>query len=141
MEELKFISIEIKLEQETALAILLHEDGTINRKGNGTDKIDQPLAIGMTNTLAIFKNLNPFLNNEFENYLNRVYDDPEKKGRTCSIEIKISTKDRTTGTKFIYGIESMFPPKEIGDFIEGAIELTNPWYDQAIKTKTATSSD
>ena len=71
----------------------------------------------------------------FEN-INRVFEDPERKGKACSLEIIVSMKDQTTGAKFIYGTETMGPPKEIRDFIEKAIELTNDWYEQASRNNT-----
>jgi hypothetical protein len=61
------------------------------------------------------------------------------KGKSCSVEIVLSNGTETTGTKFLYGSESMGPPPPVGKFVLKAIKLTDPWYNQnqkAIKKNT-----
>ena len=126
--ELTNITIELQIEEDTSLVIFLHKDGTINRKGDGTTKIDKNFFMGLTETIPIIEKLNRLIDEEFEQYLNNVYDLPDKKGKTCSIEIILANEKETKGVKFFYGSDSYGPPKPIGDFVIKAIELTDPWY-------------
>lgn len=130
MTELIYVTIELKIESDTSLIILLHRDGTINRQGDGSTNIEKNFFIGLTETIPILEELNTLINEDFEQYLNKIYDAPEKSGRICSIEIILANKNETKGTKFSYGSESMGPPKVIGDFVIKAIELTNSWYNK-----------
>jgi hypothetical protein len=77
------------LRSETVLVILIHVDGTINRKGDGSQNPDFPFTLGMGDTSEMFEKLNPLISNDFESYLNGVFDDPEKKGKGCSLEMHL----------------------------------------------------
>jgi hypothetical protein len=133
MTKLDYLSIEIKVQTETVLVILIHSDGTINRKGDGSQNPDLPFAIGMGDTREIFEKLNPLVSNDFENHMNGVFDDPGKKGKECSLEIRLGMDSKSTGSRFIYGADSMGPPKSVSDFVVKALELTEGWYNRAGK--------
>ncbi len=128
MIKLDYLSIEIKVQEETVLVILIHHDGTINRKGDGSENLDLPYAMGMGDSKEIFEKLNPLITSEFEDSLGKVFDIPEKKGKTCSLEIMLGTDSKATGCRFMYGLDSMGPPKSVSDFVVKSIELTNAWY-------------
>jgi hypothetical protein len=131
MKTLEFLSIEIKVQDETVLVILIHSDGTINRKGDGSENPDLPFAMGMGDTKGIFKELVPLITNDFESCFNKVFDDPDRKGKICTLEIKLGDESNITGCKFIYGLDSIGPPIFLNDFVIKSIELTNSWYQRA----------
>jgi hypothetical protein len=133
MKKLEYVSIEIKIEDQTVLVILIHSDGTINRKGYGTEKRDTPFAIGMGNTAEIFDKLNPLISKDFMSFLNGIFDDPNKKGKIVSLEINLMIDSKATGCKFTYGADSSGPPQPIKIFVEKSIALTNTWYAKATK--------
>lgn len=133
MAPLDHLLIEMKIAGKQSLLILLHKDGTINRMGNGTAHVDKNFFIGVTDTVDILQELTSSITPDFENALNKVFDLPEKKGATCSLEIVMADGKETKGIKFIYGTKSVGPPQEIKDFVLKAVALTDPWYLQQQK--------
>lgn len=133
MEPLDHLLVDLKIAEQQSLVILLHKDGTINRTGNGTARIDKTLYIGITDTWSILQELAHLITSDFEGALNKVFDLPDKKGATCSLEIVLATGSETRGIKFVYGSKSVGPPREIKDFVMKAITLTDPWYQQQKK--------
>jgi hypothetical protein len=131
MKKLDFVSIEINEEGEPKLQIMIHRDGTINRKGSGTNKPVGPFVIGMGNTAELFAKLNALITPDFESFLNGVYDEPDKKGKVVCLEINLMIDATAAGCKFMYGIDSSGPPQPIRIFVEKSIALTNSWYVQA----------
>jgi hypothetical protein len=93
-------------------------------------EIDNNFFIGMTNTAPILEQLRKLINKEFEEFLDMVYDIPEKLGKNCLVEIVLSSGNATKGTRFLYGADSMGPPRPIVDFVLKAKELTDPWFIQ-----------
>ena len=131
MIELEYLTIELKAQSETVLAIFIYNDGTINRIGDGSLNPNCSLVIGMGNTKEMFEKLNPLISEDFQSYFGRVFNDPQKKGKECSLEIQIGTDSKITGSRFTYGADSMGPPKSVTDFVEKALEVTDAWYNRA----------
>jgi hypothetical protein len=127
----------MKIAGKQSLLILLHKDGTINRMGNGTAHIGKDLFIGITDTAGMLQELAGSITPDFEGALNKVFDLPEKKGATCSLEIVMGDGKETKGIKFIYGTRSVGPPREIKDFVLRTVTLTDPWYLQQPKAVPA----
>lgn len=125
-------TIELSIEDEPSLMILLHKDGTINLQGRGTEEIDNNFFIGMQKE-GLFAKLTQSITPDFESLLNNIYDDPDKKGKTCILEITLSDGKETTGVRYIYGSESVGPPVSITNYVKKAIELTDPWYNKHAK--------
>ena len=121
------VTISLEIEQVASLNILLARDGTINRKGDGTYNIDKNFFIGITDT-NIFQNLMKYVTEDFRTLLGKVYDIPDKEGKSCSIEIVLGGENEGNGMRFNYGSDSMGSPRPVADFIEAAIKLTDPWF-------------
>ena len=119
--------IELKIEDDISLMILLHRDGTINRKGDGSHKIDHNFFMGQHQNNG-FKELIDTIDSDFENFLDKVFDIPDKKGKLCSLEITLSDSKKTTGARFLYGSESLGPPPPVTAYVKQALKLTDPWY-------------
>jgi hypothetical protein len=135
MEEYKMVTISLEIEEEASLNILLASDGTINRKGDGTYKIDGNFFMGITDT-GIFQCLKKYITDDFKSSLGKVYDLPGKEGKSCTLEIVLAGDKEGNGMKFIYGADSMGPPGPVADFVEAAIQLTDAWfYEQQSKVK------
>ena len=130
---MNFLTIQLNIEGESSLMILLHSDGTINRIGNGTMEIDKNFYIGMTDTAPILDQLSKLMDDDFKQYINHVYDLPEKSGKNCFVEIVMGIDSQTQGMKFMYGSESMGPPRPVSSFVMKAVELTDPWFKQQQK--------
>jgi hypothetical protein len=138
MDEYVMTTITLKVGDDTSLAILLHNDGTINRNGDGTINIDKTLFMGITNK-AIFNELMKYVTEDFKKFLGKIYDVPDKQGKICSIEIVIAKANEGNEMKFIYGSDSAGPPKPVADFVEAAISITDPWfYEQQKKLASRT---
>ena len=125
-------TIQLNIEDELALMILLHKDGTINRKGRGTEKIDNNFYMGIQKDSLLLE-LNKLITSDFQSLLNRVYDYPDKKGKICMLEITLSEGKETKGVRYTYGSESMGPPIPIANYVNKAIELTDPWFNEQMK--------
>jgi hypothetical protein len=134
--DLNYVTVEMKINNDSALVILLHKDGTINRSGNGSAAVVKNFFIGITDTAKIMEELSKLVDADFEQHLNMVYDDPAKTGKTCSVEIVLDDEKGVKGTRFSYGSESMGPPREIANFVLKAIDLTDPWYLPQLKKIT-----
>lgn len=127
MSDYNFVTIELNIDKDNSLMILLHKDGTINRKGDGSYRIQKTIYMGMVDK-PIFDELMSTITDDFKRYLGKVYDLPDKKGKTCSVEITLGSDNGGTGMKFIYGSKSIGPPDVVATFVEEAIHLTNPWF-------------
>ncbi|MDO5981513.1 hypothetical protein [Flavivirga spongiicola] len=125
-------TIELNIEGEPSLMILLHEDGTMNRKGRGTEEIDNNFYIGIQKD-SLLSELTKSMTPDFQSLLNRVYDYPDKKGKICTLEITLSDGKETKGVRYNYGSESMGPPIPIANYVNKAIELTDPWFNEQTK--------
>jgi hypothetical protein len=125
-------TIELNIEDEPSLMILLHKDGTINRKGRGTEEIDKNFYMGIQKD-SLLTELSKLITPEFQSLLNKVNDYPDKNGKICMLEITLSNGKETKGVRYTYGSESMGPPIPIANYVNKAIELTDPWYNKQVK--------
>ena len=131
MTDITFISLEIKIEKEQLVTVLMHEDGTINRRGDATGRKDMPFAMGLANTKLIFEQLEPAISSCSE-YFNQSFDDTDKKGKVITLELNFTKKAQRSGFIFTYGSDSMSPPRPVADLVSKILELTTDFYSQAI---------
>lgn len=131
--------VTLKINQDTALFILLAEDGTVNRMGDGSlAKEDRDMFIGI-NREPLF---NRFIARVTPEMLKQkgAYQVPNHKGAECELILLLGYRgsEKVAGFKFLYGSESQGPPPEIADLVRYALELTNPWHEeQKRQTKAA----
>ncbi len=122
--------ITLEVGENQVLFILLAEDGSINRKGDGTTNcVDNDFFIGITND-KLFEQLKPYITEEMNEFLHSSYDIPEKKGRICNLKILFKSGEIETGVEFKYGELSQGPPSIFRNFAIKAIELTDEWHQQ-----------
>lgn len=127
-DELNAVNIRLDVAGEHALFVLLGSDGTINRQGTGEeDGIDSRLFVGVT-TEPVF---DEFMAKVKEESLQHpgVFSLPEQKGKSCRLVILFTAAGKEIGFDFSFGSESEGPPMEIFKWVERAVELTDPWYE------------
>jgi len=130
MESLSVIWMDLLVDGQQSLIVLLAEDGTVNRLGNGTaNDTERTLFIGTTNE-ALFAQLRDKVKPEWIPHQG-AYDMPEKKGTICTLTLILGHADgHEDRFGFRYGSESQGPPLDICKFVEAAVRLTDPWYEQ-----------
>jgi hypothetical protein len=130
LESISQTLVTLEVGENQVLFILLAEDGSINRKGDGSPNCkDNDFFIGKTNE-KLFEQLKPYINEEMVEYLHSTYDIPDKEGRTCSLKILFKSNEMETGVEFKYGELSQGPPSIFRDFTIKALQLTNKWHQQ-----------
>ena len=132
--------ITLQVGDNQVLFIMLAEDGSINRKGDGSpDCKDNNLFIGVTKE-KLFEQLKPLITDEMKEYIGKTYDIPDKKGRLCDFKILFNGPGIETGIQFLYGELSSGVPTPFRDFAIKAIELTEKWFQSqkqmALNSKT-----
>jgi hypothetical protein len=129
VSDIAAINISLQVNGESALFILLAEDGTVNRLGTGSaQNQEHDMFIGVTGE-PIFSSLLSELTDEMLAYTGS-YDIPDQHGAKCRLSIGLSFRDGSeNGFGFAYGTDSQGPPREISRFVVSAVELTNPWYE------------
>ena len=123
-------TISLEIEKQPALFILLGEDGSINRMGNGsTENAERELFIGKVDP-AIFKSVRSHLTKGMLRSLGQGYEAPTPRGSSCELTITFKFKDGSSnGIAFRYGSESEGPPQDVAEFVTAAVRQTDPWYD------------
>lgn len=130
ISDIKAVHITLTVDDRRSLFILLAADGSINRLGTGavTNK-DNDFFIGITPG-RLFERLVSHLNDEMLSHMGS-YDVPEKRGPLCELLVGfVFASDEGNGFGFRYGAKSQGPPHEIAQFVEAAVELTNPWFER-----------
>jgi hypothetical protein len=131
--------ITLKINKDTALFILIAEDGTVNRMGDGSlSSANADVFIGI-NREPLFSRFVARITPEML-VQQGAYDVPNRKGAECELTILLGYRgsERSAGFKFVYGAESQGPPREIAELVRYAAELTAPWHEEqkrAAKTK------
>ena len=137
--DIEQIRIDIESEGQSALSMLIHKDGTLNRQGNGSLPPVKVAAIGMTDG-AVFHKLLELLDERVFAHAG-VYDMPEKTGTPIRYSLVfLGEKPKVKVFEFRVGLQN----KEVGEllpyvdaFINNAAALTNDWYEKALVNNNA----
>lgn len=128
--DIQKILIILEVADKQVLFIILDEEGSINRKGNGSpDCEDNDLFIGITSE-NLFNQIKPFITEEMQEFWGNKYDLPDKNGRLCCLNILYKDDKIETGVQFLYGEFSQGPPNPFRTLVIKAVELTNNWHEQ-----------
>jgi len=122
-----FMTVTLKIEDQTSLAILMHKDGTINRKGDGSINIDRNMFMGVAKE-PLFDRFIATLHPDLDQILGKSGEMPDQKGKKCSVEIALGDGKEGTGSLITYGSDLMGPPLPIVEFVNNAVRITDPWY-------------
>ena len=123
--------VTLKINGDTALFILLAEDGTVNRMGNGSlTNSDHEMYIGRQPEPLFARFIDRITPQMLEHQ--GAYELPNRVGANCELTLLLGYRDskRSAGFKFIYGSESQGPPPEIVELVRYAAEVTTPWHEQ-----------
>lgn len=136
-KDIEQIRVDVESDGESALSMLIHKDGTLNRQGNGKFPQVKVAAIGITDG-AIFRELVDALN---ENIFDQagIYDHPNKLGQHIRYSLAfIGQKPKIKVIEFRIGLENT----DVGDllpyvdkFINTAAQLTDDWYEKTINNQ------
>jgi hypothetical protein len=126
--DIQAVNIALEVDGNYSLFILLAADGSINRQGTGTLKNSaRDIFIGMTKE-PYFAALMTHMNDEMLEFMGR-YELAEQQGASCKLSIGLQFADgEQNGFEFNYGSESQGLPREIGEFVIAAVQITDPWY-------------
>ena len=128
-ESIKVIFVELEIDGKPSLAVLLADDGLVNRLGTGAvDNTERDLFVGRADE-PLFAQLRDKVQPEWLSHPG-AYDVPEKAGRTCTLTIILKpSAGPESGLRFRYGSKSQGPPDDICRFVAEAVRLTNSWYE------------
>ncbi len=127
------IDIRWEVEQTPLLIMMLARSGALNRRGEGSeDPATFLMAMGTTED-PIFLDLISQLPEEWLAHTGR-YQLPDPQGKSVDLTITLTDgKGQETGFQFLYGSDSEGPPEDMIEFVELAMELTDPWYEEATR--------
>ena len=133
--DIEQIFIEIECNGESALSMMLHRDGTLNRSGNGSLPRHKVMAMGMSDG-KIFKALIELLDQGIFPHAG-TYELKEKKGLPVMYRVAFLGKEKPIGVfEFRVGLENKDAGNLLGYldlFIQEAVKLTESWYADVLK--------
>lgn len=114
-----------------ALLIRLGHDGGIHRIGSGSvDRIETDRFIGKTSP-EYFQRLAAKITPRLCHWLGQSRSHPTPCGERCELVIALKHADgRESMMMWQYGSLSKWPPSEVLDFVDAAVEATAPWYEE-----------
>lgn len=112
-----------------ALLIRAGEDGTLHRLGTGSiERIDADRFIGKADP-ETFRKLAEKVTPALRHWMGQSRTHPSPRGEICDLVVALKHADgRESMTAWQFGSLSKWPPPEILDFVDAAIEATESWY-------------
>ncbi|MEM6632427.1 MAG: hypothetical protein AAF694_22345 [Bacteroidota bacterium] len=92
-----------------------------------------PIQMGKTDE-AIFERLMDLVASEWFEFTGR-YEFPNIQQNPQTLTIQFTGEEVDTGFEFAFGEGSEGPPEDILEFVEYAVELTEPWYQEKVAAK------
>lgn len=133
--EIEHVHISLSVNDEQVLAIRFSQNGTLNRMGDGGDDPKMRHMFMKRVEEPIFAQLMEGLSLELLALVGR-YTYPDPKGDLTKLVITLEGEnEQETGFEFIYGSDSTGPPEEIIDFVEYAVELSDPHWEEYLSRK------
>jgi hypothetical protein len=127
------VTIEVDIANNNCLAILLANDGTINRKGSSNlDPKEKNFFIGRANSKA-FDSLMNELPQELLQYCDSRSPECDTSKQTCKVNITFGNNNFSCEIKYCVDGTTNNLPKPIKNFIDKSITLTEPWYQEQQK--------
>jgi len=122
------VTIDVYISNTNCLAILLDQDGTINRKGTGTlDSLDKDFFMGVTKDKP-FDSLMSGISQDLLSYCNKPLLSCDTLKQIFRTKISFGNNDSLCEIEYCVNGGMNDLPKPIKDFIENAIRVTDPWY-------------
>jgi hypothetical protein len=120
--------IELSIDDSPALFLALSADGTVNRAGNGkASPGEKDVYIARTDG-SLFREMAGLVDSSWLG-LAGVYEIPGQVGPYHQLRLSLLCADRPpVALGFAYRVDTS-PPPEFATFVQRAIEVTQPWYD------------
>lgn len=143
--DIEQIRIEVESESKNIISMLLHKDGTLNRKGDGLINDSAPMIIGMSDGSAFQSLVKSLPDNLIEDDGMSGSDDPDKSGQPVKYNIAIiGPKPHIVVFEFTLGSDTQKPSDLFlffHTFVVNAIKATDKWYKDAIKKNAVPARD
>jgi hypothetical protein len=124
------ILVSFDVDGKRKLFIMLAADGSINRAGGGeSDGADSELFVGVSDGSA-FQNLAGRLNPAWFKSAGQRFTFPDPRGAQSLLRVILKTSEGEYPLEFSYGLESGGLPADVGNFVQEAVRLTDPWYQE-----------
>lgn len=113
------------------LLIRLGEDGSIHRLGTGSlEKEERDRFIGSTSRDA-FERVRARVTPQLLEWCGQVRSHPSPRGQSCELVVAFKLADGEERMMcWQYGSLSLWPPPEVCEFVDTAIQATDPWYEE-----------
>ena len=133
--EIENVHISLVVNEEQVLALRVSKNGALNRMGDGSDDPKMRLMFMKRIEEPLFDRLMEVLSVDLLSMVGR-YTFPDPKGDLTQLLITLEgDNDIETGFEFVYGSDSEGPPEEIIDFVEYAVELSDPYWEDFLSKK------
>jgi len=133
--EIENIHISLVVNEEQVLALRVSKNGALNRMGDGSDDPKMRLMFMKRIEEPLFDRLMEVLSVDLLSMVGR-YTFPDPKGDLTQLLITLEgDNEAETGFEFVYGSDSEGPPEEIIDFVEYAVELSDPYWEDFLSRK------
>lgn len=128
--DIEHVHVSLRVNEEQVLAIRFSKSGALNRMGDGSDDPKSRIILMKRVKEPIFDHLIAALSDEILSLVGR-YAFPDPQGDLTQLLITLEGKEeQETGFEFTYGADSVGPPEEIIDFVEYALELSDPYWEE-----------
>jgi len=130
-EAVSGVLIMLEVGGRQALLIRLGRDGSIHRLGTGSlDRLETDRFIGTTTT-ETFERLAAKITPALRHWIGQSRTHPAPRGELCELVVALKHADgRESMMAWQYGSLSKWPPSEILEFVDAAVEATRPWYEE-----------
>jgi hypothetical protein len=136
------IMVTLKVGEDQSLFIMLANDGSINRMGNGSEnRIERDMFIGKTSTDA-FDDVKKYAPAVISQWIGG-HSDRSPVGKLCELGVGFQMLDgKEMMSQWHYGSQSQGPPPEVTQLVIAAVKFTNDWYEsQKEMVRAADSGD
>jgi hypothetical protein len=137
IEQQSIVGVLVMLEVAGRQALLLRfgADGTLHRLGRGSvERLETDRFIGTVDPDA-FRDLAAKVTPGLLSWCGQTRAHPSPRGELCELVLAFKQADgRELTMAWRYGTHSKWPPQEIFEFIDAAVGLTDPWYEEQKQT-------
>jgi hypothetical protein len=132
--DLTGVLVMLEVAGRQVLLIRLGADGSIHRLGSGSlESVERDRFIGETDP-ELFRLVGERITPRLLDWCGESRSHPAPRGELCELVIAFKRADgRELMMAWEYGSLSKWPPPEILEFVDAAVEATRPWYEEQRK--------
>ena len=121
------VLIELSIDERPCLVLSVTSDETIMRGGSGHANTEEKDVFSGPSNEPVFGRLAAAISPAWLEQ-SVEHDDPDTKGASCVLTLRFVQEEADTVIRFKYGSESSGVPPEFRDFVDLAVNVTEPWY-------------